>query len=299
MRGAEARRNQHLDRLPEKLLAPIPKQSLGLSIDQNDGAGCIDDHHCVRRGLEQAPEPSIPPQTLRHIAHGRRHEHAVVGLDGGKADLGGELAPVLTPSVETQAQAHGPGTRVLEIAHAVLEMGAAQPLGHEDLDRLADELAGRVAEQMLGLGVRQHDTPFAIDDHKGIRRRIQNGAQVLVGYGARHAPCAPCLLSSTIHSSALVRSKSGPASALRPRADATEASAGLRLSVIARVSAERCSEPRRSKWRRRSLHDEEDAPAAAFHLERERHARVAQCGRQLLHGRNGSAVDADDDVSGL
>src|SRR5260370_1270176 len=50
---AKPRRNQHLDRVAEQLVASVAEELLGLRIDQRDAAVATDDHHSVRRRFEQ------------------------------------------------------------------------------------------------------------------------------------------------------------------------------------------------------------------------------------------------------
>src|SRR6266540_2143982 len=56
---------------------------------------------------------------------------------------------------------------------AVPGVDAADPLGDQQLDRLAFELPAAVAEQPLGLGVDQADAPVAADPDDGVGGRLQ------------------------------------------------------------------------------------------------------------------------------
>ena len=63
----------------------------------------------------------------------------------------------------------------------------------QGLDRLADELLPRVAEHLLHPMVRAEDPPVRIDDDRGVRRRLQQLAELILGShgfvpGLPHAP---------------------------------------------------------------------------------------------------------------
>src|SRR3546814_9860487 len=49
-------RHQHLDRLPDELVAGIAEQMLSLRIDQNDASLTVGDHDAVGSGFEQGAE---------------------------------------------------------------------------------------------------------------------------------------------------------------------------------------------------------------------------------------------------
>ena len=51
--------------------------------------------------------------------------------------------------------------------------------GHQDLDRLADELGALVAEQPLDLGVDQDDDAVAVDDDHAVGRGLEQAAEQL------------------------------------------------------------------------------------------------------------------------
>jgi hypothetical protein len=67
-------------------------------------------------------------------------------------------------------------------------VACAEALGHQHLDRLADHLAARVAEDALHLGVDQHDAPaFVHQDHAGGRRLDRLAEQLARAQELRHS----------------------------------------------------------------------------------------------------------------
>ena len=77
--------------------------------------------------------------------------------------------------------AHGPQVRIAEKARPVLAVLAAEALGHQHLDLLADEVGAGVAEQRLGLGVDQDDGALPVDDDHGVGRRFEEHAETFLG----------------------------------------------------------------------------------------------------------------------
>jgi len=98
-------------------------------------------------------------------------------LDRRQADLDGEFAAVPAMAVELQAGAHGPQARCAVVALDVMRVSRAQPLGHQHVDRLPDQLVARVVEHPLGLGVDEHDRPRLVDDQDPIGRRVDQLAE--------------------------------------------------------------------------------------------------------------------------
>ena len=69
----------------------------------------------------------------------------------------GKLAAVLLQTEQVAAGAHRPRFGMVKERAAQLRMVAAEALGHQHLDRLAQHLGAREAEQPLGLGVDHFD----------------------------------------------------------------------------------------------------------------------------------------------
>jgi hypothetical protein len=60
-------------------------------------------------------------------------------------------------------------------------MPAAVALRNQDLDRLADQLAPLVAEELLHLAVHNGDQPVAVDDDDGIGRGLEQPTKLGLG----------------------------------------------------------------------------------------------------------------------
>ncbi len=115
------------------------------------------------------------------VAYRGGHEQPVAGFQRAEADLDGELAPVAAQAAELQPGAHGTHLLVGGIPAAVDRVISAEPPGDQNLDRAAEQLLARVAEQRLGLGVDQPDRPGTVHDHHRVRRRFQQRAKPLLG----------------------------------------------------------------------------------------------------------------------
>ena len=84
---------------------------------------------------------------------------------------------VAVPAEQVQAGAHGPDVRVGEKLIAMVGVLSAKSLRHQDLDRLTEQLLPAVAEQLFRLRVDQENEAVAIDDHQGIRNRLEHGLE--------------------------------------------------------------------------------------------------------------------------
>jgi hypothetical protein len=59
-------------------------------------------------------------------------------------------------------------------------MVSAVPLRQQGLDRLTQQFASLVAEQVLGLGVHKNNEAARIDDHDGVRGGLEQRAETLL-----------------------------------------------------------------------------------------------------------------------
>ncbi len=109
---------------------------------------------------------------LAHVADGGDGEYPTVCLDTGQADLRGKLAAIPAPPKQLQAGAHRPCTRIGEIPGSMGAVRSAEALGHQHLDRLAQQLVARIPEQHLDLRVDEHDQPLATDSHHRVGGQI-------------------------------------------------------------------------------------------------------------------------------
>ncbi|MNY49385.1 hypothetical protein D3C86_1848020 [compost metagenome] len=77
------------------------------------------------------------PAAHRDVAHDGHREHAVRGANRAQARIDRELAAVLPATVRLQARSHRTHARMIEVLAPVAGMDAPEPLGDQDLDRLA------------------------------------------------------------------------------------------------------------------------------------------------------------------
>jgi hypothetical protein len=172
--------DEQLDPLPDQLLAAVAEQLLGLRVDQQDTAVAVDDHHRVRRRLEQTAELLLGAAALADVADRARHPHAVFGLDRTQADLHGKLGAVLAQPEQRPPRAHRTRLRRGEEVRAVTRVLRAEALRDQLLECLAEQLLALVAEQSLGLRIDQLDLPVAVDHHDSVGRGLDQRAVVRV-----------------------------------------------------------------------------------------------------------------------
>ena len=67
--------------------------------------------------------------------------------------------------------------RLGKVAVPMTRMLGPEALGHQHFDRLAEQFLARIAKQLLGLGIDQHDRPGLVDDDHRIGRRLQESAE--------------------------------------------------------------------------------------------------------------------------
>ena len=115
----------------------------------------------------------LSPLALGDVANGGRDDLAVLGLDWAQADLDGELGPVLPPPVELEPGSHGPELRLALVRRPMPYVLPPNPLRHELLDGLANELFARIAKEGLRLRIHHRQLAPLVDDHHGVRRRLQ------------------------------------------------------------------------------------------------------------------------------
>ena len=107
-------------------------------------------------------------------------------MERGEADLGRELAAVLAPAGEVQADTHRTRPRIGDVAGAMPPGGVAHALGEQELDGLVQQLVAAVPEELLGLRVDEHDPPLTIHPDDGVGSGIEQVAEPAAGgRGAR------------------------------------------------------------------------------------------------------------------
>ena len=148
----------------------------------------IEQRECVLDALDGARQPVggeprdlLEAHPLGDIADRRRDRLARRPELRREADLDGQLAAVLAAPVEAQPRAHRPRRGLREEAAQVRAVTGAEPLRDQELERPADQLVARVAEQRLGLHVDQLDVRVLADDDDRVRRRVdQRGVVALL-----------------------------------------------------------------------------------------------------------------------
>ena len=125
--------------------------------------------------LRLAPEARalLDPLPLGDVAHRRHHARPPVDHEGREADLGRELGAVVAQAGEVQAEPHRAGTRHRVVTGTVHLVHRPEAAGQQHLDRLADELALRPAEQAFGVAVHVDDEPVLVRDHHRVRHRLE------------------------------------------------------------------------------------------------------------------------------
>src|SRR5207245_2245161 len=115
----------------------------------------------------------LAPFALGHVTDSAGDQYPFLGLQRAQADLHRKLTPVLPPPVKFQPRPHGSRARISKIARAVPGMRSSKPLGHQNLNRLPEQLLTGVAEQLLRLRIHQQDAALPAHDHHRVRRRLQ------------------------------------------------------------------------------------------------------------------------------
>jgi len=186
---AEAIRDEQLDRLAQKLVARVSEQALGLGVHEHDLAAGVCDDHRVRRRLEQPPEAILGATAVGDVAHGADHELPPLGRQRAQRDLDRELRAVRAEPAQVEVGSHRACVGVRPVAVAMPRVAPAQALGHERLDRLADEVGAGVSEEQLGLRVDEDYAAALVDDDHAVRGGFQQALEAVrqAGDGRRVA----------------------------------------------------------------------------------------------------------------
>jgi hypothetical protein len=170
-------RHQHLDWLADQLRPHIAKQLLSLGINQHDHTVAVDNHHGIRRRLEQGAELILCQLPIGDVANGTGDEETRAGCKRAQANLDRERAAILAPGGKIEATAHRPGARRGDVCATVLHMESVQVIGEQHLDWLPEQLGALVAKQLLDLIIDNHDTSGGVDDHDrvggGVEQRLE------------------------------------------------------------------------------------------------------------------------------
>ncbi|GAA3954705.1 hypothetical protein Aau02nite_85630 [Amorphoplanes auranticolor] len=135
------------------------EQALTLGVDQLDGTRGVDAQNGVRGNLDHPAELRLGILADADVMDGRRDDWAVLGIDDGQPDFGGELAAVF-PLSDQRHRGVGAAwvicvVKVVRTARGVYP--SAGRLLEDDLYGLVAQLVAVVIEQTLGLGVHEQD----------------------------------------------------------------------------------------------------------------------------------------------
>ncbi len=139
------------------------------------------------------PQPGLGGAAVGHVAADREENRAAGRLEDPPAHLADELR-----AVSPQAPCRGREAQWVlggEVQLHVADVALAHPGGPERLHGLSEQFVPRIAEQLLGQRVHEHDASAALGRHHGIGqaledrgRRDQQIVQPLVTAGARRLP---------------------------------------------------------------------------------------------------------------
>src|SRR5258708_5078584 len=179
MLRAEALGDEDLDGMAQQLLTRVAEESFGLAVDQFDASLPIHDDDRVRCRFQQPAELLFCPLSLCDVPDGAGDQHAFLGLQGAQADLYRELASVLLQTVQLQTSSHVAHSWVGEITRTVGRVLPTEALGHQHLDRTAEQLLALVAEEFLLLVIRRPPTSTPFPYAALVRCRFQQPAELL------------------------------------------------------------------------------------------------------------------------
>ena len=113
------------------------------------------------RGL--LAEPVFRCLAFGDVARDAEGKVAAVYEHRAQHDVDQQLAALLAPGKQFEGSAHLPAVRFGHKLGTVPDVACGGAGRDQYFDRLADQLAAVVAEQGLGLGVRQRDAPRLVD----------------------------------------------------------------------------------------------------------------------------------------
>jgi hypothetical protein len=195
---AEARRDEHVERLAENILGAVAEDSFGGEIEEGDlligvdGDDAVLRDHQNARGAQMRLLESVlllPPR--RVVAEGDEEAAFAVEPCLGDAHVDGHLAPVLRLADEVQKarlRVVGLGGPARQPLHGV--RAAVWLLRHQHGDVAADYLFGAVAEQLFGRRIDEGDFAGRRRDDDGLRHVRDDGAKEFGRLGVSGA----CLL---------------------------------------------------------------------------------------------------------
>ncbi len=177
MFAAKSLGNEHLHRSTDQFGPRVAEQLFRLGVDQHDLAVAVDDHHGVRRRLQESTKLGFDPFALGDVANGGRHQHALRRLDGAEADFSRKLGPVLAYTKKIDTRTHRAQAWPGEIPSAMGWVLLPVAGRNQHFHRLAHQLGPLVTEQSLCLPVDEQDAAVLADDDHRVGRSFEEGRQ--------------------------------------------------------------------------------------------------------------------------
>ena len=176
-----------LDRAAQDLLAVVAEQLVGPRVGEADRAVLVDLDDRVRRGLEDGLELLLGLLALGDVADDAAEEARAGGLPHRERELERELAAVLAQADDLDGladQARG-GHAALGDALDAGVVHRAEALGHQDRERLADDLVLDVAEHQLGAAVPGDDVAVLVGGDDRVVGGLGDRAEAALGLAQR------------------------------------------------------------------------------------------------------------------
>ena len=143
----------------------------------DDGIVRMLDYRC------QPPHPVLLLNRLLafgDVAHCGDHQQAVLAFHLRQADVHRKLGAIALSPAQLKTGAHGPCLGVGKIAFTKDRVNLPQRLGHQRLQRLADEGFAGIAEQQLGSMVDEPDHACLVHSDHGIGHCFKQAVELFV-----------------------------------------------------------------------------------------------------------------------
>lgn len=148
--------------------------------------------------LCQVPDRRTPPRALFRLQQAQLNLHR-------------ELAAFPAHSAELQGCSHGRPLRPSEEGGSVFQTFFPKPLGNQDVHRLPQQLFSPISKRFFCLSVHQHDSPFSIHHHHGVRRGLQQAPELCLRRSQRFRRTFLLRKQFTLRSLAQQQSRTGTA----------------------------------------------------------------------------------------
>ena len=172
----------------DALAAGVPGHDVAVAVEQIDGvvADALDDGAQL---LVVAAQGLQRRALLGYVAHEAQHHGAEGRLGRLQHDVDGKLGAILAQGEQIHGRAHLARARMGGVVLAMAGMAAAEALRNEVLDRQADQLSRRVAEQLRAARVCGTDHALGVGDEDRVGREIEQALGRELGeFGRDHFP---------------------------------------------------------------------------------------------------------------